>query len=921
MRYQSRKSVCVATLIVVIFAAVAGAGVQTRLDDKVFNALYAARTKSGHVRINNVPLADQERGALELDRFDIYSPDSVVVVIGDDGPKRVAPPKISFFHGKVDGDESSLAFVSVSDDAIGGFVMTHDRKLFLSSRRGGGGVQHRDTETMEVTIEEATPSDDYDAKGTFICQLDKTELTHTKMLEVISGGYTEKSVVSASAKYVANLAVDTDYALRAKLGSTAAVNTYIANLVAAASTIYTRDLNTNLVIKLQTAYDTQGADPFTVTPLGNGTGLAGSPDIGDALVQLGQIWHTGAAPRNITKSAAMLVSGKTFADVPGASAGVAYVQRLCLGDFADPTTNVPGGYGGAYGILNGAGGNGTVPNPNQNPNYVATTSIFDNNYWTLLAFTHELGHVVQSSHTHCTPLPTAPVNEQTLYGRTYVDNCYSGENNGTGCYSNGSFGAVNANVPVEKGTIMSYCHLTTNNPGGYGMATRYTFGQTGEASHRIVDLMKARLDTITPALSTVTKPASVPANSTGNVASITAVAGATYLWQITNGTITSATNSNSVTFTAGATGSVTLQITLTAASACGATDTVTIPITAVQNCVGALAPTNRTHTPPAATSQTVAVTASCAWTAVSNAAWITITGGANGNGNANVTYSVSANLSTSQRVGTMTIAGQTFTVTQKPWIRGDMNGDGLVDLIWRNKTTGANRIWLLDAAGSNIGTVALPTVADLNYVVGGVGDFNRDGNQDILWRNQATGANIIFYMDGTAVNVTTSFQGAPNVAWKIRSVIDWNHDGWPDVILRNFTTGQDVIWLMAASSIMTTTYLPQVSDLNWDLMGTGDMNSDGNEDLMWRNLSTGQDVIFFMNGVAINTTNTIATVADQNWKLQAVSSFNGDPVTDVIWRNYQNGQTAIWAIGGGQVGNTLYMPVEPDLNWEIVGPR
>ncbi|HVG31484.1 MAG TPA: NF038122 family metalloprotease [Pyrinomonadaceae bacterium] len=64
---------------------------------------------------------------------------------------------------------------------------------------------------------------------------------------------------------------------------------------------------------------------------------------------------------------------------------------------------------------------------------------------------------------------------------------------------------------------------------------------------------------------------------------------------------------------------------------------------------------------------TVSVTAGagCAWTAQSNSSFITITAGASGSGNGTVTYSVAANTgSTSSRTGTMTIAGQTFTVTQ-----------------------------------------------------------------------------------------------------------------------------------------------------------------------------------------------------------------------------------------------------------------
>ena len=44
--------------------------------------------------------------------------------------------------------------------------------------------------------------------------------------------------------------------------------------------------------------------------------------------------------------------------------------------------------------------------------------------------------------------------------------------------------------------------------------------------------------------------------------------------------------------------------------------------------------------------------------------WLHITSGASGSGGGNVGYSVDANTSTSSRSGTLTVAGQTFTVTQ-----------------------------------------------------------------------------------------------------------------------------------------------------------------------------------------------------------------------------------------------------------------
>ena len=57
--------------------------------------------------------------------------------------------------------------------------------------------------------------------------------------------------------------------------------------------------------------------------------------------------------------------------------------------------------------------------------------------------------------------------------------------------------------------------------------------------------------------------------------------------------------------------------------------------------------------------------AGCSWTGVSNnTSWLTVTSGASGSGNGTVAFSAAANASTTQRSGTLTVAGQTFTVTQ-----------------------------------------------------------------------------------------------------------------------------------------------------------------------------------------------------------------------------------------------------------------
>jgi all-beta uncharacterized protein len=62
---------------------------------------------------------------------------------------------------------------------------------------------------------------------------------------------------------------------------------------------------------------------------------------------------------------------------------------------------------------------------------------------------------------------------------------------------------------------------------------------------------------------------------------------------------------------------------------------------------------------------TVTGAPSCAWTATSNAAFVTITSGGSGSGSGAVNISVAANSTGAVRTGTITIGNQTFTLTQQ----------------------------------------------------------------------------------------------------------------------------------------------------------------------------------------------------------------------------------------------------------------
>jgi hypothetical protein len=84
-------------------------------------------------------------------------------------------------------------------------------------------------------------------------------------------------------------------------------------------------------------------------------------------------------------------------------------------------------------------------------------------------------------------------------------------------------------------------------------------------------------------------------------------------------------------------------------------------------CTYGLNPTSGSVVAGASSNNTVTVTApmGCLWSAASNSpGMLTITGGSSGNGNGTVTYSATANPKSGSLSGSLTIAGQTFNVTQ-----------------------------------------------------------------------------------------------------------------------------------------------------------------------------------------------------------------------------------------------------------------
>ena len=130
---------------------------------------------------------------------------------------------------------------------------------------------------------------------------------------------------------------------------------------------------------------------------------------------------------------------------------------------------------------------------------------------------------------------------------------------------------------------------------------------------------------------------------------------------------------------------------------------------------------------------------------------------------------------------------------------GDFNGDGRDDLIWRN-SDGTVTEWLGQANGGFAGNWAnFNTNANSSWQIAGVGDFNGDGRDDLIWRNtDGTVTNWLGQANGGFAGNWADFDANANSSWQIAGVGDFNGDGRDDLIWRN-TNGALTNWLGQAN--------------------------------------------------------------------------------------------------------------------------
>jgi hypothetical protein len=158
----------------------------------------------------------------------------------------------------------------------------------------------------------------------------------------------------------------------------------------------------------------------------------------------------------------------------------------------------------------------------------------------------------------------------------------------------------------------------------------------------------------------------------------------------------------------------------------------------------------------------------------------------------------------------------------------DFNGDGRDDLLWRNDN-GMVGYWFGEATGGFTINATL-AYAPLDWLISGSGDFNGDGRDDILWRHDNGTVGYWFGQTDGSFTVNSKVVTVP-LAWTIAGTGDFNGDGRDDILWRN-EDGRIGTWLGQQDGSFQPTFERAVS-IYWYALGVGDFNGDDRSDILW----------------------------------------------------------------------------------------
>ncbi|MBB4740422.1 hypothetical protein BJY16_003881 [Actinoplanes octamycinicus] len=193
-------------------------------------------------------------------------------------------------------------------------------------------------------------------------------------------------------------------------------------------------------------------------------------------------------------------------------------------------------------------------------------------------------------------------------------------------------------------------------------------------------------------------------------------------------------------------------------------------------------------------------------------------------------------------------------------VRMDLNRDGLPDLIARNRKSGA--VYFYPGLSSGKLGTRKQLYKDQRKLreFTSIGDFNRDGYPDLL-AQQISNGNLYLYPGKSGAKFGTRkavAYGNWNDRTEFAGIGDFNRDGYQDLVVKEIKSGYLYLYRGKSGGFQSRLKLGSASGLR-DLLGVGDFDRDGYNDLVAVQSSTGYLFLYRGNPKGLSAGVRIAT--------------------------------------------------------------
>jgi hypothetical protein len=240
----------------------------------------------------------------------------------------------------------------------------------------------------------------------------------------------------------------------------------------------------------------------------------------------------------------------------------------------------------------------------------------------------------------------------------------------------------------------------------------------------------------------------------------------------------------------------------------------------------------------------------------------------------------------------------------------DFDGDGRDDLLWES---GAGELAITARAALGESAPATPLaplgVLGPNEAVIATGDLDGDGLADLVVQDDASGARSVWLSNPGAASDVAPLGAAVSAHDSLAATGDFDGDGRTDLAWRA-PDGTLSIHFMAGALSFGSLALPAGAAA--EVLATADLDADGDDDLVRRD-ETGAVTALMMGGREQPAASDLPIDAGAGWQVAGSGDFDGDGAADLVWVSASG-----MAIGFYAGGSAAYVAIEPGAGWQLV---